>query len=160
MKVKIDEENFDEAFDQAYRAWTPTNVPSGITALFRDPTLASLRSDSPPFYHLLKALEDFSSEPPHVLPLTSTLPDMKADTKKYIELQKLYKERSLEEKDKFKQLLAKRGARVDEETIDSFVKNAHAIRLLRGRRWGAFDASSAELGGFSTSSYSWILSVV
>ena len=32
------------------------------------------------------------------------------------------------------------------DEIDSFVKNAHHIKLLRGRRYGVFDESKEELG--------------
>ena len=35
---------------------------------------------------------------------------------------------------------------VSDEEIDTFVKNAHHIRVLRGRRWGAWDADKEALG--------------
>ncbi|KAJ3512655.1 hypothetical protein NLJ89_g3399 [Agrocybe chaxingu] len=100
MRKKSDEENFEEAESQAYRAWTATTVPSEIRDLFSDPK------------------------------------DMKADTNKYIGLQKLYKKRAEEEKQIFKSYLT---APVDDATVDAFVKNAHALKLLRGKRWGSLD---------------------
>ncbi|KNZ79684.1 NEDD8-activating enzyme E1 regulatory subunit, partial [Termitomyces sp. J132] len=136
IKVKFDEENFDEAESQAYRCWSETGVPSDIAALFQDPQLSSLSSDSPPFFHLLEALRKFTLEPPHTLPLTSTLPDMKANTDGYIHLQKLYKARADEEKARFKSYLT---VPIDDAMIDSFVKNAHALKVLRGKKWGALD---------------------
>ncbi|KAF8066907.1 hypothetical protein FPV67DRAFT_1496954 [Lyophyllum atratum] len=137
MKTKFDEENFDEAEAQAYRATAETGVPSEIAALFQDPQVASPTPDSPPFYHLLSALQKFTLEPPHTLPLTSTLPDMKADTSSYIHLQKLYKTRAEEEKAHFKSFLT---VPIDDSVVDLFVKNAHALKVLRSRKWGALDS--------------------
>ncbi|KAG6829949.1 hypothetical protein H0H92_002853 [Tricholoma furcatifolium] len=149
MKVKYDEENFDEAESQAYRCWTETVVPSDIAKLFQEPQLSNLGPESPPFFHLLEALRKFTLEPPHTLPLTSTLPDMKANTDRYIHLQKLYKTRAEEEKTRFKSYLT---VPVDDAMIDSFVKNAHALKVLRGKKWGAIDADRQLLADALTNS--------
>jgi len=143
MKVKFDEENFDEAESQAYRCWTDTTVPSDIASLFQDPTLSSLTPASLPFFHLLSALHQFTLQPPHTLPLTSTLPDMKADTNSYIHLQNLYKTRAEEEKAVFKSFLT---VPLDDALVDTFVKNAHGLKLLRGKKWGALDDDPTALG--------------
>lgn len=143
MKIKFDEENIDEAESQAYRCWTETVVPPDIAELFQDPAVSSPKLDSSPFFHLVAALQKFTLEPPYVLPLSSTLPDMKADTEGYIHLQNLYKKRAEEEKSKFKSFL---GVPVEDGVVDSFVKNAHALKVLRGKKWGSFDAGSAALG--------------
>jgi len=141
MKTKQDEENFDEAESQAYRAWTESTVPSDIRALFPNVPPPSSHTPHSSFYHLLNALAKFTSLPPYTLPLTSTLPDMRSNTANYIHLQKLYKTRAEEEKTIFKDILLKggKGAAVGDEDIDSFVKNCHALRVLKGRRWGTFD---------------------
>jgi len=149
MKIKIDEENFDEAEAQAYRTWTETGVPSDIAALFQDPQLSSLSPTSPPFFHLLDALRQFTLQPPHTLPLTSTLPDMKANTASYIHLQKLYKTRAEEEKAILKGFLT---VPLDDTLVDSFVKNAHGLKILRGKKYGALDADPAALASAVTSS--------
>lgn len=146
MKIKYDEENFEEAEAQAYRCWTETRVPSEIANLFQDPQLSKLGPGSPPFFHLLDALRQFTLREPHVLPLTSTLPDMKANTESYIHLQKLYKARAEEEKEVFKSFLS---VPVDDALVDSFVKNAHGVKVLRGKRWGALEADPALLGACS-----------
>ncbi|KAJ7634864.1 hypothetical protein FB45DRAFT_910090 [Roridomyces roridus] len=149
MKIKFDEENFDEAEAQAYRCWTETGVPSDITALFQDPQLSKLGPTSPPFYHLLDALRQFTLLPPHTLPLSSTLPDMKANTSSYIHLQKLYKTRAEEEKATLKGFLT---VPIDDAMVDSFVKNAHGLKVLRGKKWGALDAEPASLASAVASS--------
>ncbi|KAJ7108524.1 hypothetical protein C8R44DRAFT_884599 [Mycena epipterygia] len=149
MKIKFDEENFDEAEAQAYRCWTETRVPSDIAALFQDPQLSTLSPASPPFFHLLDALRQFTLQPPHTLPLSSTLPDMKANTSSYIHLQKLYKMRAEEEKATFKAFLT---VPLDDALVDSFVKNAHGLKVLRGKKWGTLDADPAALASAVTSS--------
>ncbi|TFK68056.1 hypothetical protein BDN72DRAFT_888691 [Pluteus cervinus] len=153
-KFKQDEENFDEAEAQAYRTWSVTGVPSEIQALFKDPLSPSsaanaatpLTPDSPPFFHLLDALRRFTEKEPFVLPLTSTLPDMKANTESYIHLQKLYKKRSEEERDVIRELVKETGGEVDDATLDLFVRNAHAVKVMRGKRWGVLDESEEALG--------------
>lgn len=143
MRIKYDEENFEEAEAQSYRCWTATSVPSDITALFSDPALESLTPESSPFFHLLYALREFVKLPPYTLPLSSTLPDMKANTTSYIHLQKLYKARAEEEKAIFKSFLK---VPVEDELVDSFVKNAHAVKVLRGKKWGGIDKDAEALG--------------
>jgi NEDD8-activating enzyme E1 regulatory subunit len=147
MKIKSDEENFDEALTQAYRTWTSTTVPPEIAALFEDAAVMNLTPTSGPFFHLLSALHQFTLRAPHALPLTSTLPDMKSDTKNYIHLQKLYKAQAEEEKAVFRALLT---VPVAQEEVDTFVKNAHGLKLLRGTRWGALDKDKSALGTYGT----------
>lgn len=147
MRQKIDEENFEEAEAQAYRAWTPSNVPSEIRSLFQNPNVLNLTPTSAPFFHLINALATFVEEQPsHTLPLTSTLPDMKASTDAYIHLQNLYKTRAEEEKAIFKTYLQEP---VDNAIVDIFLKNSHALKLLRGKPWGALETDSKALGEFN-----------
>lgn len=145
MKVKSDEENFDEAEAQAYRAWTSTGVPSEIQSILTSPklNLDNLTPASPIFYHLLSALKQFAAQPPHVLPLSSTLPDMKSDTEKYVHLQRLYKARAEHERGVLRGLVQ---IPVEDELVDVFVKNAHGLRVLHGRRWGEFDSDREAIG--------------
>lgn len=58
MKLKIDEENFEEAEAQAYRSWTETKVPSEVAELFDDPKLEMLNASCMPydFYGILHIL--------------------------------------------------------------------------------------------------------
>lgn len=68
---------------------------------------------------------------------------MKSDTKSYIHLQRLYKEQAAEDKARFTDIL--RGIEsggagtgsgsVALTMVDDFVKNAHALRLIRGKKW-------------------------
>jgi len=144
MKVKQDEENFDEAEAQAYRCWSETKVPSDISSLF---TLPSPPPTAPAhtthFHTLLSALQKYTlTVPPYTLPLSATLPDMRASTEAYVRLQKMYKARAEEEGAVFRELLGKGkdgDAGVDKENMDTFLKNCHALKVLKGKKWGAFD---------------------
>jgi amyloid beta precursor protein binding protein 1 len=70
---------------------------------------------------------------------------MKASTEAYIQLQNLYKTRAEEEKAIFKTYLQ---APVDNAIVDVFLKNSHALKLLRGKPWGALETDSKALGVF------------
>lgn len=133
QKRNPDEENFDEAVSLAYRAWTPTVVPPHLVELFTDTT-----TPSTPFGHLLGALHSFSERPPHVLPLSASLPDMKSDTESYVHLQNLYRTQAAEEREQFRALLC---VPVESELVDLFVKNARGVQLLKGARYGALDVA-------------------
>ncbi|KAH9006627.1 hypothetical protein EDB86DRAFT_3070612 [Lactarius hatsudake] len=132
-----DEENFEEAVAQAYRAWTPSVVPPHIIELLADTTIPST-----PFGHLLAALRSFSDRSSHVLPLSAALPDMKSDTESYVCLQNLYRTRAAEEREQFRALLQ---VPIESELVELFVKNAHGVQLLRGARYGALDAAPEKL---------------
>ena len=136
QKRNSDEENFDEAIAQAYRAWTPTVSPPHLVKLFAE-TIPST-----PFGHLLAALRSFAEQPPHVLPLSATLPDMKSDTESYVRLQNLYRTQATEEREQFRTLLS---VPVQSELVELFVKNAHGVQLLKGARYGALDAAPNQL---------------
>ncbi|KAJ4474098.1 hypothetical protein C8J55DRAFT_518919 [Lentinula edodes] len=153
MMRKFDEENFDEAEAQAFKCWTPTVVPGEVRELF---TLYSSSkpssSTSSSFAALISALSQFVQNNPAspqytsgLLPLTSSLPDMKSSTEEYVKLQKLYRAQSEKEKQVFKDYLSKRQVDVDDVTIDVFLKNSHALKVLKGREWKDINPGSKEL---------------
>lgn len=169
MKMKIDEENFDEASAQAFRV-APQPIPAGILKLFDDPVLnapGGLNRDSKPFFHLLAALKEYvlsQEEGKRTLPLSANLPDVKSDTKSYVEVQTMYKERAREERDMYKTVLLNQlkalgnqdatlsdqalleSFGISEGTIDDFVKNSHGLTVLRSTVYGAIDHDPAALG--------------
>lgn len=72
---------------------------------------------------------------------------MKASTEAYITLQKLYKEQAEREKATFKSFIS-RDVEIDDSLIDSFVRNAHAIRIIRASSWSSIDRDPGKLGEF------------
>ncbi|RDX42032.1 hypothetical protein OH76DRAFT_1392460 [Lentinus brumalis] len=145
MRLKPDEENFEEAEAQAWRVWSEPAVPSDVQTLFSLPPLATSPHHNATFHALLETLAEFTKDPsgPGTLPISATLPDMKADTKSYVQLQNLYRDAAEAEKNKFKELFAAKHPEIaksaNPEEVDSFVKNAHHLRVLRGKQLGAFD---------------------
>ncbi|KAI0759401.1 hypothetical protein BD413DRAFT_274780 [Trametes elegans] len=150
LKIKLDEENFDEAEAQAWRVWSEPLIPSDVQALFSLPPLPSTSGSSAPqrhttFHALLDTLSEYVKDPsgPGTLPISATLPDMKSDTESYVRLQNLYREAAEAEKDKFKALFKQKHPQLaetaDPEEVDTFVKNSHHLRVLRGKQFGAFD---------------------
>ncbi|KAI0084996.1 hypothetical protein BDY19DRAFT_968441 [Irpex rosettiformis] len=147
---KLDEENFEEAEGQAVRMWSEKPVSSDISTLL---TFASPAETLPKanyaFHALLETLKLFVSHPngPGALPLTSTLPDMRTDTESYVKIQKMYKEQARAENALFKKILKEAfpDLSIDEGLVDAFVKNAHHLKLIRGRKFGDFDRQRTEL---------------
>ncbi|KAI0700659.1 hypothetical protein C8T65DRAFT_657406 [Cerioporus squamosus] len=145
MRIKPDEENFEEAEAQAWRVWSEPAVPSDIQSLFSLPPLPTSPHHNATFHALLETLAEFVKDPsgPGTLPLSATLPDMKADTKSYVQLQNLYRAAAEAEKNKFKELFAAKHPEIakaaNPEEVDTFVRNAHHLRVLRGKQFGAFD---------------------
>ncbi|GBE84542.1 hypothetical protein SCP_0605210 [Sparassis crispa] len=146
-KMKLDEENFDEAEAQAYRVWGEPAVPPAVASLLASVSTTSAATSplNVGFHALLGTLDAFVKDPrgPGCLPLSSALPDMKTDTTSYVRLQSLYRDWARIEKARFTEILKEKfpeiAPDVDSEELDTFVKNAHHIRVLRGRRWGTWD---------------------
>ncbi|CAL1710740.1 unnamed protein product [Somion occarium] len=157
--VKMDEENFEEAENQAFRMWSEAKIPSDIAALFdleplQQPISSSSTSQpngvtksphklNPEFHALLQALHKFVTSPdgPGCLPLSASLPDMKTDTTSYVKLQTIYKDWAAVELAKFKEILKAEypDLTIDKAVVDSFVKHAHQIKVLRGKRFGSWE---------------------
>ncbi|CAE6382902.1 unnamed protein product [Rhizoctonia solani] len=156
MKAKVDEENFDEAISQAYRAWSQTDVPGDIQALFADEKCTGYLNaagnggvGTSQFWALLRALHLFTAARGY-LPLAASIPDMKADTKQYIGLQTMYKRQADAERKEYigllREVVAQTGQRhvegdgevpgISDDAIVEFVKNAHGLKVLRGQEWG------------------------
>lgn len=169
MKMKIDEENFDEASAQWYRV-NPQPIPSGILQLFEDPVIntpGALTVQSKPFFHLLAALKEYvttQEQDKWTLPLSANLPDMHSDTNSYVEIQTLYKNQAREERERFKSVLVKQikalagsnanmdeiallqSVGINEGLIDDFVKNSHGLKVLRSTKYGSIDSDKGVLG--------------
>lgn len=91
---------------------------------------------------LLRALKAFTDKT-GLLPLSASLPDMKASTEQYVHLQGLYKQQAEADKTLFVQGLQ---SDVLKDVVDTFVKNAHGLKILRGKPWGAFNSNAEALG--------------
>ena len=67
--------------------------PAVVTAILSDPKCLHLSSTSDDFWILSRALKDFV-ETEGSLPLRGSIPDMFSDSKRYIQLQNIYRDRA------------------------------------------------------------------
>ncbi|KAJ3315447.1 NEDD8-activating enzyme E1 regulatory subunit [Boothiomyces sp. JEL0838] len=135
--VAADEENLKEAESNCSRLFRGTLLPSDIQAYLSDPSISNLNSDSSDFWVLIKALKLFmENEGKNHLPLPGNVPDMKADTESYVQLQKLYHDKAEADKQCLKNYVVTlcsnlKRRMVDSEIIDIFCKNAAFLKVLR-----------------------------
>lgn len=140
--VQEPEENFEEAIRAVNFALGPTNVPSDIKNILDDDCCVNLTSTSKPFWILAKAVKDFvENEGDGCLPLRGSLPDMTADTSKYIALQQIYLQESSRCSDvvhrRVQQLLHQLGLNPDlisESDTRLFCKHSSSLAVVRGTK--------------------------
>uniref|UniRef100_A0A671TLC7 NEDD8-activating enzyme E1 regulatory subunit n=1 Tax=Sparus aurata TaxID=8175 RepID=A0A671TLC7_SPAAU len=113
--VPEDEENFEEAIKNVNTALNPTKVPSAVEDLFNSVQCNDITSQTLSFWVMLRAVKEFVlNEGNGSLPVRGTIPDMIADSQKFINLQN--PPESISEKD-----------------IKLFCKNASFLRVVRCR---------------------------
>lgn len=142
-RKSLDEENFEEAESQAYRAVMASEIPSQVKELFEDVACKNISKESKNFWILLHALRRFTTlaTSSSLLPISSSLPDMKASTTSYVTLQNIYKSRARHDVETFKRCLKEvlgeigldEGA-VETEEVETFVRNAGGLMVCRGRK--------------------------
>lgn len=136
-----EEENFEEAVKAVNRCITETKVPSDTKALLDDPECLNLSLESKPFWIMVRALKEFvENEGNGCLPVTGVIPDMTADTDRYVKLQNIYKKEAKKDAQvvykKVQDLLSSLGKPQDlisESEVKLFCKNSYSLRLVRGR---------------------------
>lgn len=90
-----DEENFEEAIKNVNTALNTTQIPSSIEDIFNDDCCINITKQTPSFWILARALKEFvAKEGQGNLPVRGTIPDMIADSSKYIKLQNVYREKA------------------------------------------------------------------
>jgi amyloid beta precursor protein binding protein 1 len=124
----------------------PFCSPPSACSPFLDRSFLLHRSQSKPFFLLLATLSRFTSQNANLLPLSSSLPDMKSDTARYVHLQTLYKTQANSDLTRFRSILSdllsslgfasddpRAEAGISEQAVEEFVKNAAFLKVVRGR---------------------------
>ncbi|KAL2127679.1 hypothetical protein VTI74DRAFT_10317 [Chaetomium olivicolor] len=130
------EENFDEAAAAVLKTLVPPSLPSGLKEVFgyehSDPV--EQRSG---FWIIADAVKQFY-EKHQCLPLPGKLPDMKAQSKVYIQLQTIYKAKARQDAAEILQMVqaAPGGEHVDPAEVDLFCKNAAFVKLINATGGG------------------------
>ncbi|KAF2273034.1 uncharacterized protein EI97DRAFT_503818 [Westerdykella ornata] len=132
------EENFDEAVAAVLKSLNDPEPSSAVKGLFKEPECLLVKQDSPAFWVIAHAVALFYQK--HgVLPLPGSVPDMKARSKDYIELQNIYKAKARKdmaevlESVRFLERTTMRETPIEERDVETFCKNAAHIKLVRGR---------------------------
>lgn len=139
--VPEDEENFEEAIKNVNTALTPSKLPSSLEEFFSGEHCNNLTAQSPVFWVLVRALREFvHQEGGGLLPLRGSIPDMIADSQRFISLQNVYREKALQDAavvaqhvETLLQSLGKPSESISEQDIRLFCKNAAFLRVVRCR---------------------------
>ena len=132
------EENYDEAGAAILKSLNPPSISSGLREVFDSPQCQKLTTTSANFWIIADALREFHSAN-GLLPLPGALPDMKAQSSDYIQLQNIYKSKArddladvLNRVRKLEQELS-RSTPIEEKEIEAFCKGAQYVKLIHGR---------------------------
>ncbi|CAL8097439.1 unnamed protein product [Orchesella dallaii] len=133
-------EDMDDSFEEALKAVNTailrTTVPDEVKAILED---AKTSKPENKFWILCAALKEFINDRDGQLPLRGVLPDMTADSEKYIKLQNVYRDKATKDAneifDKACQIMkqsGKQGLSITVEEVRLFCKESHNLRLIRG----------------------------
>lgn len=134
---ELDLENFEEAIKAVNTVLNPSNIiPASTQQIFND---SKVDSPSSTFWFKVKALKEFVSKNNNRLPVRGTIPDMTSDSAKYIQIQKIFSAKSMEDSDTvygYFQTFCNHSGRpndriVTENDMKTFCKNAHCLNLIR-----------------------------
>ncbi|ORY18302.1 hypothetical protein BCR34DRAFT_621443 [Clohesyomyces aquaticus] len=139
------EENYDEAVAAVLKSLNPPEPSSAVKELFKDPECLLVKEGASAFWIIAHAVSLFYTKY-GVLPLPGSVPDMKARSADYIELQNVYKSKArrdvteVTESVRFLERSIKRSTQIEEKDIEAFCKNAAHIKLVRGRPFHVMNA--------------------
>ncbi|KAI4180349.1 MAG: hypothetical protein LQ348_005213 [Seirophora lacunosa] len=157
------EENFDEAAAAVLKSLNKPSLPSGLREIFNDASsnllangkvsnslpriLSKLRNtdlnarnqQTPNFWLITQAIKEFHTKH-DALPLPGALPDMKAQSKDYIQLQNIYKAKARQDIDEVTAAVRRLEKEtptpppnpIDRKEIEAFCKGAAFVKLIRG----------------------------
>ena len=89
LRRNTEEENFEEALTNAFHSWVPIPIPGDVKKILADPK-TNITAESHPFWIVARAMKEFvANEGRGNLPVNGSIPDMTADTKSYVALQRM-----------------------------------------------------------------------
>uniref|UniRef100_A0A8C8J8Q8 NEDD8-activating enzyme E1 regulatory subunit n=1 Tax=Oncorhynchus tshawytscha TaxID=74940 RepID=A0A8C8J8Q8_ONCTS len=130
-----DEENFEEAIKNVNTALNPTKISSGVDDIFNGEQCNDITSQTPTFWVMTRAVREFvHNDGGGNLPVRGSIPDMIADSEKFITLQNIYREKAMQDASvvsKHVESLLQSVGKVCETLFCS--KNAAFLRVVRCR---------------------------
>jgi amyloid beta precursor protein binding protein 1 len=132
------EENYEQAVAAVLKNLNDPVPNSAVKEVFNSPECTHLTGDSPNFWVVAHAISQFYQH--HgVLPLPGSVPDMKAISSDYVELQNVYKSKARQDVETvtqtvrtIEQQIAK-APPIPASEIEAFCKGAAHIKLIRGK---------------------------
>lgn len=157
------EDNFEEALRHVNTALQRPTLPSDIKEILYDSKTTSVKNGNPKrtekhssFWLLARAVREFvEKEGQGLLPLRGTLPDMTADSDRYIALQRVYKQQAANHianvTNHLHSILQQDDVEIQvrEQEVHTFCRNAASLRVLRYRslasEYATWDSCSGSL---------------
>jgi len=141
LQTHQDQANWTEAVKNAHHAYSSYSIPSDIAKILNDPKAQNPLPEYENFWFLaaaVKAFVDSKEEGNGKLPLMGTIPDMIAETKVFVELQRIYRNKAAQDtaavQRHLNNILAKAGVpvnRIPEEEIKNFCKHTLFLKVIR-----------------------------
>ncbi|XP_053560129.1 NEDD8-activating enzyme E1 regulatory subunit isoform X2 [Bombina bombina] len=139
--VPEEEENFEEAIKNVNTALNIAKIPSNIEEILHDERCTNLTPQSTSFWILSRAVKEFlAMEGKGSLPVRGTIPDMIADSDKFIKLQNIYREKAKKDAaavesyvSKLLQSVGRPTESISEGDIRLFCRNCAFLRVVRCR---------------------------
>ncbi|PQE03601.1 hypothetical protein CJF30_00006293 [Rutstroemia sp. NJR-2017a BBW] len=125
------EENFEEAVAAVLKTVSAPTLPSSVKEFWEyEQTSTDSESD---FWIIASAVKAFY-EKHGELPLPGSVPDMKAQSNVYVELQNIYKTKARKDVQEVLDLVhaQEKGKNIEYSEVENFCKNAAFIKLIRG----------------------------
>ncbi|ERE80149.1 SUMO-activating enzyme subunit 1-like protein [Cricetulus griseus] len=130
-----------EDFRDLIRQVLKLQVPSSIEDIFNDDRCINITKQTPPFWILARALKEFvAKEGQGNLPVRGTIPDMIADSSKYIKLQNVYREKAKKDAAavgnhvaKLLQSVGQAPESISEKELKLLCSNSAFLRVVRCR---------------------------
>lgn len=149
---EVGEENFDEAVAAVLKTVTPASLPAGLREVFQyehaEPVcrimirLEGIHADGETqteqksvFWVIADAVKQFYDKH-KCLPVPGSVPDMKAQSKVYVQLQNIYKAKARKDAGEVLELVrtTPAGHGVDPAQVELFCKNAAFVKLVNATR--------------------------
>ncbi|GAO15013.1 uncharacterized protein UV8b_00471 [Ustilaginoidea virens] len=124
------EENFDEAVAAVMKHVSRPSLPTSLERLFERE--GQIKGDTEEtFWTIIKAVKHFYHKH-RQLPLPGSLPDMKAQSKVYVHLQSLYKDKAKRDIAEILDIVRAipGGAKVKRDEVELFCKNASFVKVI------------------------------
>uniref|UniRef100_A0A8C7DVG3 NEDD8-activating enzyme E1 regulatory subunit n=1 Tax=Oncorhynchus kisutch TaxID=8019 RepID=A0A8C7DVG3_ONCKI len=129
-----DEENFEEAIKNVNTALNPTKISSGVDDIFNGEQCNDITSQTPAFWVMTRAVREFvHNDGGGNLPVRGSIPDMIADSEKFITLQNIYREKAMQDASVVSKHVESLLQSVGKVCETLFCKNAAFLRVVRCR---------------------------